>query len=122
MGSPLTIVKAALQAYVDKDRPRMESLIADNYHFSSPLDNCIDRKTYFDRCWPNSEKMAAVEFINGAENGDTAWVIYEARHGGKRFRNVEMHRVKDGKLIETEVYFGWDLPHKATKGGFVNNV
>ena len=122
MSSPLAIVKAALTAYVEKDRNKMESLVSDNYHFTSPLDNAIDRKTYFERCWPNSEKMTAVEFIKGAEVGDTAWVIYEARHGGKRFRNAEIHHVKDGKLTDTEVYFGWDLPHKAIKGGFVDKL
>ena len=29
-------VKAALQAYIDKDSARIEALIADDYHFSEP--------------------------------------------------------------------------------------
>ena len=31
------------------------------------------------------------------------------------------HTVRDGKLIATEVYFGWDLPHAAPRGGFTEN-
>ena len=48
------IVKRAYRAYVDKDRSAIERLIADDFRFTSPLDNRIDRKTYFERCWPNS--------------------------------------------------------------------
>jgi len=41
---------------------------------------------------------------------------------GKRFRNCELHTVRNGKLVATEVYFGWDLPHKAAFGGFVDDT
>jgi len=37
--SPLAVVRACLQAYVDKDRAAIEALIADAYHFTSPIDN-----------------------------------------------------------------------------------
>ena len=117
--TPLQIVKKALQAYVDKDRDAIESVIAEDYRFTSPLDNGLDRATYFSRCWPNSERMEDVTFIDGAESGDTAWVVYEATSSNKRFRNAEMHTTRDGKLVATEVYFGWDLPHPAASGGFI---
>lgn len=117
--TPLQIVKKALQAYVDKDRDAIEAVIADDYRFTSPLDNSIDRETYFTRCWPNSERMENMTYIDGAESDDTAWVIYEATSSSKRFRNAEMHKTRGGKLVATEVYFGWDLPHTASQGGFV---
>ena len=117
--TPLQVVKKALQAYMDKDRDAIESVIADDYRFTSPLDNGLDRATYFSRCWPNSERMDDMRFIAGAESGDTAWVVYEAASSKKRFRNAEMHKTRDGKLVATEVYFGWDLPHPAAEGGFV---
>jgi hypothetical protein len=41
MSGPLDVVKAALQAYVDKDRACIEALIADDYHFTSPIDNAL---------------------------------------------------------------------------------
>jgi hypothetical protein len=52
------IARAAYEAYVDKDRAAIEALIADDFHFTSPLDNRLDRATYFARCWPNSETIA----------------------------------------------------------------
>lgn len=119
--SPLGIVRAALQAYADKDRATIESLIGADYHFTSPLDNHIDRATYFDHCWPNSEAIAGFNRIHEVENGDRVFIVYEGKtKAGKAFRNTEMHQVRDGKLIDTEVYFGWDLPHKAPRGGFVS--
>jgi hypothetical protein len=118
--SAVTVVRACLQAYVDKDRVAIEKLIADEYRFTSPLDNALDRATYFERCWPNSQAMAAFAVIHEAADGERAFVTYEARtSAGKRFRNTELHFVRDGRLMATEVYFGWDVPHKAPLGGFL---
>jgi ketosteroid isomerase-like protein len=36
---PVQIVRAVYDAYVRKDRKAIESLIADDFHFTSPLDN-----------------------------------------------------------------------------------
>jgi len=117
--SPLAVARAALKAYVDKDRDAIEALLADDFHFTSPLDNALDRATYMRRCWPNSRTTEAFDEVAATETGDLAFVVYEARAGGHRFRNCEMYLVRDGKLRSVEVYFGWNLPHKAPAGGSV---
>ena len=122
MATATAIVRACLQAYVDKDRAAIEKLIADEYRFTSPLDNALDRATYFERCWPNSRGMVAFTVIHEAADAGRAFVTYEAQTSGKRFRNTEVHTVRDGRLIATEVYFGWDVPHKAPAGGFVDET
>ena len=53
---PVEIARASYEAYVQKDRAAIEALIADDFHFTSPLDNRINRSTYFARCWPNSQE------------------------------------------------------------------
>ena len=112
------IVRACFKSYVDKDRAMIESLIAADFHFTSPLDNRIDRKTYFERCWPNSKNMAS--FMRVVVNGDTVFVTYETRmNDAKRFRNTEIFSVHGGKVTDVEVYFGWSIPHDATAGKFV---
>jgi hypothetical protein len=64
---------------------------------------------------------AAFNVIHEATEGDLVFVTYEAQtSAGKRFRNIEAHTVRDGQLSATEVYFGWDLPHKAPSGGSIN--
>lgn len=119
---PLTIARRIYGAYVEKDRAAAEKLIAEDFHFSSPLDNRIDRATYFKRCWPNSQTTAKFEFINLVSDGDRAFVTYEGRStDGRRFRNTEILTVRRGKIIEVEVYFGWSIPHAAPKGGFVSD-
>ncbi len=120
--SPSKLSRACLQAYVDKDRAAIEALIADDFSFTSPLDNALDRRTYFARCWPNSVAMAGFDVVHAIDDGDRALVIYEGRTAdGKRFRNAEMHTTRDSQLTAVEVYFGWSLPHPAERGGFIDD-
>src|SRR5712671_3676977 len=81
---PVEIARASYRAYVDKDRSAIETLIANDFHFTSPLDNRIDRATYFARCWPNSETIKDFDFINLVAVGDTVFVTYEGRHADGR--------------------------------------
>jgi ketosteroid isomerase-like protein len=120
--SPLAVARGCMKAYVAKDRAAIETLIDKDYHFTSPIDNALDRATYFARCWPNSKEMTGFDTIYQAEDDDRAFVVYQGHtRSGKTFRNSEVHTVRNGKLIATEVYFGWDLPHKAPQGGFIEN-
>ena len=116
----ITIARACYLAYVRKDRKAIEALIAPDFHFTSPLDNRIDRATYFQRCWPNSAKIAGFDFVHLEANADRVFVTYEGRtHDGHRFRNTEIVTVRRGMIVEVEVYFGWSIPHEAPPGGFV---
>jgi ketosteroid isomerase-like protein len=120
--NPLAIARACFEAYIKKDRASIESLLRDDFHFTSPIDNALDRTTYFKRCWPNSRYTESFDYIYQKEEGDRAFIVYEARTtSGKRFRNAEIHTVRDGKLLTVEVYFGWELPHRAPAGGFIEN-
>ena len=117
----IAIARASYQAYVNKDRSAIEALIADDFHFTSPLDNRLDRQTYFERCWPNSKGLAGFDFEYLVADGDRVFVTYEARgEDGKRFRNTEILTIRGGLIIEAEVYFGWTIPHEAKAGGFVD--
>jgi len=113
--------RASYDAYVRKDRAAIEALIADDFHFTSPLDNGLDRATYFARCWPNSESIEGFDFIHLVRDGERVFVTYEARAGDRRFRNTEVLTVKNGQLTDVEVYFGWTIPHEARPSGFVVN-
>src|SRR5205823_4276839 len=85
--SPLAIPRACLQAYVDKDRAAIETLLDNDFHFTSPIDNALDRATYFKVCWPNSAVMTRFNYIYEFENGNQAFIVYEAGTStGKHFR------------------------------------
>jgi ketosteroid isomerase-like protein len=114
------IARACYQAYVDKDRAAIEALLDTDFHFTSPLDNHLDREAYFERCWPNSDRIRACTIKRIQPVGETAFVTYEGEAvGGKGFRNTEIMTIRNGKIVEVEVYFGWSLPHPAPEGGFI---
>jgi ketosteroid isomerase-like protein len=125
IGKPADIVaiaRGAYEAYVTKDRPAIEKLIAEDFHFTSPLDNRIDRATYFARCWPNSEAVKSFDFINLVADGDRVFVTYEGhRANGEGFRNTEIVTVRGDRIVEVEVYFGSSIPHEARPGGFIQD-
>lgn len=100
------------RAFESKDRVAFEALLSDDFRFSSPRDDRIDRTVYFERCWPNSDKLKNFVLENVVAQGDDVFVRYVAERvaDGGRFRNIEFLRTAGGKVAEVEVYFGRDLP------------
>jgi ketosteroid isomerase-like protein len=104
------LVRDNFRAYETADRDLIESLLAEDFTFSSPADVAIDRAGYFERCWPNAGHLAHFALTRVIESGDEVVVTYEAeRADGSRFRNTEVHTVAGGKVRAVEVYFGWNL-------------
>ena len=116
----IEIARAAYEAYAGKDRAAIETLIAEDFRFTSPLDNRIDRATYFARCWPNSQRIAGFEFIHLVQHDDRVFVTYEGTNtDGHRFRNTEIVTIRNQQITEVEVYFGWSIPHEAQSGSSI---
>ena len=101
------LVRKCFSAYELKDRQMIEDLLSNDFTFTSPLDDCIDRAEYFKRCWPNSEIIRTFQIEKLFENGNEAFVRYECEmKAGKKFRNTEWFRFEEGKLREVQVFFG----------------
>lgn len=100
----------------------MERAVADDFHFTSPLDNRLDRPTFFTRCWPGGDAIASIEVQRLVPQDDNrAFVTYELQmKNGRRIRNTEFIVTRDGKLTDVEVYFGRNVPHDAKPGGFID--
>jgi ketosteroid isomerase-like protein len=104
------LARDAYGAYESGDRSVIEELLTDDFTFYSPADVGIDRATYFERCWPNSELIESFEFKRLVEAGDEVIVTYESRKtDGSRFRNTEVLTFEGDRISMAEVYFGWDL-------------
>lgn len=101
-------VRAMIEAYLAQDRAAAESLVADDFVFTSPQDDHIDRAAFFARCFPTAERLAhqhIVELVPAS--GDDVFVMYEYElRTGDRHRNVELITVRDGRLTEVQVFFG----------------
>ena len=104
------IARETYAAYESGDRAAVEKHLSGDFRFYSPADVGIGLSAYFERCWPNAERLAGFEFKRIIESGDEVIVTYEAtKTDGKRFRNTEVLTFAGDKVKTAEVYFGWDL-------------
>jgi hypothetical protein len=94
-------------AYQSKDRGVAERTLTDDFTFTSPYDDAIDRATYFERCWPNSERIRVFDIERIFEQGNEAFVTYRiVNDDGQEFRNTEFHRFDGDRIRSVAVYFG----------------
>jgi ketosteroid isomerase-like protein len=101
------IIRAIFAAYMANDRKAVEEALAEDFRFTSPYDDAIDKATYFDRCWRNSDWIERHELERIFVDGDEAFVTYEcAAKGGKNFRNTEFFTFEGDKVKRIDVYFG----------------
>ena len=102
------VVRAAFDAYRAQDRDAAEALIADDFVFTSPQDDHIDKTAFMERCFPTADRFVSqdiVELVDAGSGG--VFVLYEYElTTGERHRNTEYSIVRDGRLVETQVYFG----------------
>jgi ketosteroid isomerase-like protein len=106
----LQTVRDSYGAYESGDRGLLEEILSEDFTFYSPPDPGIDRATYFQRCWPNSELTERFQFVRLIEVADEVIVTYDlTKTDGGRFRNTEIFTFAGDKISRVEVYFGWDL-------------
>jgi ketosteroid isomerase-like protein len=97
----------AFHAYETDDRAQLERVIAEEFSFTSPYDDAIDRAAYFERCWPNHKTIAKVKVERIFIEGDGAFVTYlGTSKNGRSFRNTEYFTFRGGKIASVDVYFG----------------
>ena len=85
----------------------MENLLTDDFRFTSPYDDSIDKATYLARCWKNSDWIERHELERIFVEGDDAFVTYLCvAKGGKNFRNIEFFTFDSDRVKRIDVYFG----------------
>jgi ketosteroid isomerase-like protein len=101
------IIRALFAAYLSNDRKAVEDAFTDDFHFTSPYDDEIDKATYFVRCWRVTDWIERHELERILVEGDEAFVTYRCvAKGGKSFRNTEFFSFEGDKIKRIEVYFG----------------
>ncbi len=102
------IVRQVYAAYEKKDWHMLEVIFADGFTFTSPAgDDHINVKVYKERCWPNAYNLKKFELKNVIIDGSDAFVLYNAwTNDDKSYRNTEHFKLKDGKIVEMECFFG----------------
>jgi ketosteroid isomerase-like protein len=112
-------VRAVFRAYLAGDREAAERLLADGFVFTSPRDDHIDRAAWFERCFPTAGRFTSYELLDVVDvGGGRVFARYEYGLGsGERYRNAEFLTVRDGRLTETEVFFGGRVPRPGGVAG-----
>ncbi|HEY1579050.1 MAG TPA: nuclear transport factor 2 family protein [Terracidiphilus sp.] len=103
------VVRRWYAAWEKKDWDPVDSLLADNFTFTSAAgDDHISKSTFKARCWETQ-----IDFIGhfdlervttGAEDAFVKYLCHTKDN--KSFRNVEYLRIKNGKLESLDGYFG----------------
>jgi ketosteroid isomerase-like protein len=101
------IIRALFAAYLSNDRRAVEDAFTDDFHFTSPYDDEIEKATYFVRCWRVTDWIERHELERIFVEGDEAFVTYRCvAKGGKSFRNTEFFSFEGDKIKRIDVYFG----------------
>ncbi len=105
--SKADLIRALFAAYLGNDRKRVENTFTDDFRFTSPFDDEIDKATYFERCWRSSDWIARHEVERIFVEDDEAFVTYRCvARDGKSFRNTEFFTFSGDKVSGIDVYFG----------------
>jgi hypothetical protein len=91
----------------------IERIFSDDFTFCSPLDVALDRKGYFDRCWPGAGHDQEFSFVRMIESGDELIATYEFTNAstGRRgriakysfsqgIRSGQSKRTLDGMFVD----------------------
>jgi hypothetical protein len=102
------LIRQHFSAYENKDRQAIESLLTDDFVFTSSYDYRIDHEAYFKRCWPYAEESPTYGIEKLFETGNDAFILYDCKiKNGSRSRNMELFTIDENKIKEIEVYFGF---------------
>jgi ketosteroid isomerase-like protein len=107
-GGIAEIARRYYEVYQAVDREGMEALLADDFTFTSPWDDHIDRATYFSHCWPHAGEFRFRLPMKVFVQGDEVVVVYETegKQGGT-FHNAELLRIAGGRIRSIDVFFGF---------------
>ena len=101
------IIRALFAAYLANDRKAIEDSLTDDFRFTSPYDDEIDKATYFARCWRVSDWIERHRIEKVIVDGDGAFVTYQCvARDGKSFRNTEFFGFEGDRIKRIDVYFG----------------
>jgi hypothetical protein len=101
------LVRAVFAAYLANDRKAVEDYFTDDFRFTSPYDDALDKATYFARCWRSPDWIERQDIEKIFVEGDEAFVTYRCvARGGKSFRNTEFFRFEGDRVKSIDVYFG----------------
>ena len=101
------IVRDLFAAYMANDRKAVENAFTEDFRFTTPYDDEIDKATYFERCWRATDWIERQDLETIMVEGEAAYVTYRCvARDGKSFRNTECFAFEGDRIRRIDVYFG----------------
>jgi ketosteroid isomerase-like protein len=103
------VVRKFFTAWEQKEWGPFDAVMADDFTFTSPNgDDHISKAAYKKNCWESQKDFIKNFDMEGVMvKGDDVYLKYLCHTtNGKSFRNMEYHRVRDGRIASIECYFG----------------
>jgi ketosteroid isomerase-like protein len=102
------VVRKYYAAWETKDWHAIDILLAEDFTFSSPLDDHISKSDFKAGCWDTQVAYIDRFDLKQVIGTDTeAFVMYVCHTtNGKTFQNVEHFQLREGKVKAVECYFG----------------
>lgn len=101
------LIRNLFAAYLGNDRQQVADVLADDFRFTSPFDDGLDKAAYFERCWKDTGWIARHDIERIFVQGDEAFVTYRCLStDGRSFRNTEFFSFTGAKVCRIDVYFG----------------
>jgi hypothetical protein len=101
-------VRKYYAAWETKDWHPVDIQLADDFTFSSPLDDHISKSAFKTGCWDTQIAFIDrfdIKQVIGTDH--EAFVMYVCHTtNGKTFQNVEYFQFREGKVKSVECYFG----------------
>ncbi len=102
-------VRGLFAAYLANRKDEVSDMLTEDFTFSSPRDDHIDKAAYFEHCWPQPPVFRTIHIERISLEDNEALVRYRAeKRDGSAFRNVEVIRFHGDRIASVEVYFGRD--------------
>lgn len=111
------IVRNYYAAWQKKDWQALDSVLTDNFTFTSPNDDHDSKALYKSRCWtPNVNLIGHFDLQLIAGKGDDVLVMYVASiRNGRKIENIEHLHLRDGKVEWVRCYFGQQNSYPAAQ-------
>lgn len=102
------LVRKYYKTWETKDWHTMDNILADDFTFSSPVDDHISKSAFKKGCWDTQNALIErTDLTHVIGTGNEAFVMYLCHTTtGKTFRNVEYVRLKGQQVAAVECYFG----------------
>jgi ketosteroid isomerase-like protein len=103
-----TTVRKYYTAWEGKDWRPLDILLADDFTFTSPVDDHISKSAFKTGCWDTQNALIErLDLKRVIGSGNEVFVMYIGHTtNGKTFRNVEYLRLRGEQVDAVECYFG----------------